>query len=145
MTDSITIMGNVGTDPQRTVTKDGLTVTEFRLGSTRRRRDAATGEWVDSGTSWFRVSCFRGLAENVFQSVRRGEGVIVTGDLRVRQWENDRGRGTDVEIRADAVGHDMRWGSSTLTRQPTGVPSETPVAEAPAQSWAPESAAPTPF
>ena len=42
--------------------------------------------------------------------------MIVTGRLRVRDWATDDKRGTNVEIDADAVGHDLSWGTTVFTR-----------------------------
>lgn len=51
MTDTLTVMGKVATDPVRERTAGGIAVTNFRLASTHRRFDAATGAWVDAGTN----------------------------------------------------------------------------------------------
>ncbi|MGD9606123.1 MAG: single-stranded DNA-binding protein, partial [Leucobacter sp.] len=50
-------------------------------------------------------------------SFRKGERVIVSGRLRVRKWENDEKSGTSVEVEADALGHDLRWGVSRFEKR----------------------------
>jgi len=62
------------------------------------------------------VTAFRQLAINSAGSVAKGDRVIVSGKLRVRDWDNGERAGTSVEIEADGLGHDMSWGSSVFTR-----------------------------
>src|SRR5204862_5912555 len=47
----------------------------FRVGSTPRYN--RNGTWVDGQTSWYTVNCWRGLAKNVHESIRRGDAVVV--------------------------------------------------------------------
>jgi single-strand DNA-binding protein len=133
MSDTITIVGFVGTDPERR-SHNGLTITSFRVGSPQRRFDRSKGEWVDMGTSWFTVSAYRGLAEHAFDSIHKRDRVILTGRLRVRHWESGESRGTAVDIDLDAIGHDLLWGTSVFTRDEKSATSPaTPTSDA----WAP--------
>lgn len=116
MTDTVTITGNVGTEPEKKRTGDGVAITSFRLASPQRRFDRAAGTWVDTGTNWYSVSAFRRLGDHAFESLRKGNPVVVTGRLRIRDWDNGTKKGTDVEIDADAIGHDLRWGTSVYTK-----------------------------
>lgn len=125
MTDTISLTGLVATTPKHVVTGTGLSVTSFRFASTQRRYDRAEQKWVDGDTNWYTVATFRQLATNVNASLQKGQRVIVTGRLRVRDWATDDKRGTNVEIDADAVGHDLSWGTTTFTRS-----TATAVAEA---------------
>ncbi len=114
--DTITITGLVATTPRHITTGDGLTISSFRLASTQRRFDKDTEKWIDGETNWFTVTCFRQLAANVGRSINKGERVIVTGTLRIREWDNGEKVGTTVEVEADAVGHDLTWGLATFVR-----------------------------
>ncbi|MFF1632865.1 single-stranded DNA-binding protein [Leifsonia sp. NPDC058248] len=67
-------------------------------------------------TNWFTVTAFRQLAINVAACVSKGDPVMVSGRLSVREWENEDRSGIVVEIDADSVGHDLGWGSSAFTR-----------------------------
>ena len=53
-------------------------------------------------------------------SVRKGERVVVHGRLRLRAWENGEKSGTAIEIEADSIGHDLAWGTTTLTKVRVG-------------------------
>ena len=115
MTDTITVTGVVGSDPRVHVTSQGLTITSFRLASTRRYFDRTKGAWEDGETNWYTVSGFRQLAHNAATSVHRGDRVVVHGRLRLRAWENGEKSGTAIEIEADSIGHDLAWGTTVLT------------------------------
>lgn len=116
MTDTIFLTGLVATSPRHVTTSEGLAITSFRLASNQRRFDKALSRWVDGETNWFTVSAFRALAANTASSVVKGDRVVVTGRLRVRDWENTDRSGTNVEIEADSLGHDLTWGTSVYTR-----------------------------
>lgn len=117
MSDTITLRGLVATSPRHITTESGLEVTSFRLASTTRKLDAETGVWVDSDVNWFTVSSFRQLAGNVAQSIAKGERVVVSGRLKVRDWDNGERSGTSVEVEASAIGHDLTFGTSTFERR----------------------------
>ena len=116
MSDQVTVAGLVATTPRHLVTQDGLPITSFRLASSHRKFDRNQNKWIDGETNWFTVTAFRQLAINSAGSVAKGDRVIVTGKLRVRDWDNGERAGTSVEIEADGLGHDMTWGSSVFTR-----------------------------
>ncbi|GGI47227.1 single-strand DNA-binding protein [Agromyces flavus] len=116
MTDQITVTGAIGGDPRHTVTPAGLPITNFRLASTRRYFDRATGQWTDGETNWYTVSTFRQLAVNAAESLRKGQRVVVHGRVRVRQWQTSEKSGLAIEIEADSVGHDLAWGTSEYTK-----------------------------
>lgn len=126
MSDTITVTGLVATTPRHIVTAEGLAIVSFRLASSQRRFDRSTSSWVDGDTNWYTVSAFRGLAENAAESISKGHRVIVTGRLRIRDWENTDRSGTTVEIEADQIGHDMTWGTSVFTRSSTTSPAFSP-------------------
>ncbi|ABY25013.1 single-strand DNA binding protein [Renibacterium salmoninarum ATCC 33209] len=93
MTDVVTVRGFVASEVKMTLTASGLPVANFRLGSAERRFDRTQNQWIDAATNWYSVSMFRSLAQNASASVSKGERVIVTGKLKLRQWSN-RGRST---------------------------------------------------
>jgi len=119
MTDTITLIGTVATDPRLVTTEAGLDISSFRLASTQRRFDRSRDQWVDGDTNWYTVTAFRALAASIGQCVHKGDRVVVAGRLRIRPWETSDKSGTTVEVDADAVGHDLRWGRSAWTRSTT--------------------------
>lgn len=133
MKDHITIVGNVGADPEFRRLPDGTPVVSLRVASTDRRYDAKAGAWVDGLTSWYRVSVFRALGEHVAASVRRGQRVVVLGTLAIKRWEAGEKSGTDAEIDALAVGHDLAFGTTVFT----GTSRPRDEGQAPTSGWAP--------
>ena len=113
---TVTAAGIVATTPRHVQTDEGLDITSFRLASNRRRYDDELQQWVDVDTNWYTVVAFRALAANAEKSLRKGDRVVVSGRVRIRDWEHDSGSGTSVEVEADALGHDLLWGTTTYTR-----------------------------
>jgi len=116
MTDNVTLTGLVATTPRHIVPSDGLAIPSFRLACSQRRYDRVQQRWVDADTNWYTVSMFRNLALNSALSIQKGDRVIVVGRLRIRDWETSARSGTTVEVEADAIGHDLSWGTTTYTR-----------------------------
>lgn len=127
MSDIITVSGIVATTPNHLVTANGLAITSFRLASGQRRFDRAQNAWVDADTNWYSVSTFRHLSHNVKDSVNKGEHVIVSGRLRIRQWENGERKGTTVEVEAESVGHDLTWCTTRFMRSAPGQSASAPL------------------
>ncbi|WP_127819541.1 single-stranded DNA-binding protein [Microbacterium sp. CPCC 204701] len=134
MSDTITITGNVATPPEFKRTPAGVAITTFRVASAQRRYDRATGAWTDAGTNWYTVSAFRGLADHAFHSLSKGDRVILTGRLRLREWDNGTRRGISVEIDAEALGHDLLWGTTTFEKDDRSARAERD------SSWSPSAA-----
>ncbi|GAA5099620.1 hypothetical protein GCM10025760_35980 [Microbacterium yannicii] len=114
--DTITITGNVATPPELKHTPAGVTIATFRVASGRRRYNRETESWIDAGTNFYTVSAFRTLADHAYKSLKKGDRVLLTGRVRVREWENGARRGTAIEIDADAIGHDLLWGTTTFMK-----------------------------
>ncbi|MGT2426722.1 single-stranded DNA-binding protein [Amnibacterium kyonggiense] len=96
-------------------------VCSFTLATSERRR-AADDSWTDGPTSWFRVAAWGDLARHAHASLHRGQQVIVRGVVAVREFQLEGGgRSKSVEVRATALGHDLRWGTTAFVddgRQP---------------------------
>ena len=141
---SVTLVGNLTDDPELRFTAQGAAVANFRIPVSKRNRDPQTNEWKDGDTSFFRINVWRQLAENVAETLTRGTRVIVTGTLKMRQWETQEGeKRSVVEIEATEVGPSLKWATAkieTTSRQsggqaasgggdwdaPTPVPEEVP-------------------
>lgn len=124
MSDTITLTGIVGTEPRAVTTHEGLAITSFRLASTQRRFDKSREKWIDGETNWYTVTSFRQLATNSAVSVKKGERILVTGKLRIREWENSGKTGTNIDIEADALGHDLSWGTAAFSRGAGSTPAD---------------------
>lgn len=116
MKDTVTVTGLVATTPRHTVTSEGLDILSFRLASTQRKYDKGQNSFVDSDTNWYTVVAFRNLARNAEASLEKGHRIVVSGSLRVRDWQNDARSGTHIEIEAETIGHDLKWGVTAFMR-----------------------------
>jgi single-strand DNA-binding protein len=113
----ITIAGNLVDDPELRFTPAGQPVARFRVASTPRFRDSATGEWKDGDSLFLTCNVWRQAAENVAQSLQRGMRVIVSGRLRQRSYETKEGeKRTVYEIEVDDVGPSLRNASAKVNR-----------------------------
>jgi single-strand DNA-binding protein len=135
---SIDLAGFVVSEPSFKRLATGTSTAKLRVAYTERRLNRETGEWGDGPTSFVTVLCWRALADNVAMCLRKGEPVLVRGRLRVREYEGkDGSRGTETEIDASSVGHDLSRGVAHFSRT-RRAPGETAAesAEAPAAAQA---------
>jgi single-strand DNA-binding protein len=108
---TVTVVGNVTRDPELRFTPNGAAVTSFGLAWNRK------GQNDEEVVSFFDVTCWSGLAENVAESIHKGDRVVVYGRLDQRSWENPEGeRRSKVEIVADDVSPSLRWATVEITR-----------------------------
>jgi len=140
VSDIITLTGIVGTEPRAVTTAEGLAITSFRLASTQRRFDKSQEKWVDGETNWYSITTFRQLATNAAVSVKKGERILVTGRLRIRDWENGSKAGTNIDIEAEALGHDLSWGTANFSRGAGSTPVESGAASTEASAAFPTEA-----
>jgi len=114
---NIDLAGFVASEPSFRRLATGTSHAKLRVAYTERRLNRETGEWGDGPTSFVTVLCWRGLADNVAMCLRKGEPVLVRGRLRVREYEGkDGSRGTETEIDASSIGHDLSRGVAHFSR-----------------------------
>jgi single-strand DNA-binding protein len=112
----ITVHGNVVSDPVERQGRNGSIFTTFRVATTPYRR-TADGRFVDLDTSFYSVIAFNVLAANVAASLRKGQPVVVEGNVAIKQYVGSDGQGrTSAEIDADHIGHDLTWGRAAFER-----------------------------
>src|SRR5487761_1797729 len=117
----IRIVGNLVADPEVQFTSSGQPVATFRVASTPRIRDQASGEWKDGDSLFLTCNVWRQAAENVAESLQRGMRVIVSGRLRQRQYETKEGeKRTVYEVEVDDVGPSLKNASAKVTRAQRG-------------------------
>lgn len=102
MYQQITIVGNVGQSPEMRYTPSGQAVTSFSV--------AVNKSWIKDGerqeqTVWFRVTCWRKLAETVSEYVKKGSKVLVVGEIEeARAWTDKEGNSrASLEVTANTV------------------------------------------
>ena len=114
----VTLVGFVAQDPKQRDVREGVRVTDLRIGATTRVQDRATMQWRDGDTSYYNVSCWRRLGDHVRASLRKGDPVMVKGRFKSRTF-TDKTTGqprTVIDIVADTVGHDLNRGIANYIR-----------------------------
>jgi single-strand DNA-binding protein len=108
MSAPITLTGRLGAEPEIRFSKDGKAIVTMRV-ATNKRRKLDTGEWEDIDTTWWRVVAFGTLAENIGDTLSKGDAVIVVGNIKGREWEdhNTKEKRTGFEVIANSVGADL--------------------------------------
>jgi single-strand DNA-binding protein len=113
----ITLVGNLVDDPELRFTPSGAAVANFRVASTPRTFDRASGEWKDGESMFLTCTVWRQYAENVAESLQRGMRVIVQGRLKQRSYETREGeKRTVFEIDVDEVGPALRSATAKVTK-----------------------------
>jgi single-strand DNA-binding protein len=112
----ITIVGNVVDEPRMRTTKQGVAVTSFRIASTSRRFDRERGCWIDNEHLFATVTCWRAMAENVAESLHKGQPVLATGRFYSREYTKDETTRVSYELDAVAVGPDLSRGTSVFRK-----------------------------
>ncbi|OTA27415.1 hypothetical protein B9G54_01060 [Alloscardovia macacae] len=104
------ITGYVAADPKQWTMNSQMPACSFRVGSTRRYFSAKDNQWKSNDTLWVNVKAFRGIAVNVLGGIKKGDPVIVVGNLTVDTWEKDGVTHTIPSIEATHVGLDLSAG-----------------------------------
>ena len=114
---TITVIGNLTDDPELRFTPSGAAVAKFRVASTPRFMDKASGEWKDGEPLFLSCTVWRQAAENVAESLQRGARVIVSGRLRQRSYETREGeKRTVYELEVDEIGPSLRYATAKVQK-----------------------------
>jgi len=91
MLNKVTLIGNVGQDPEIRSLQDGKEVATFSLATSDRWKDKTTGEKKEK-TEWHRIVCFQqGLVKVIKDYVEKGSRLYVEGSLVTRKWTDKDG------------------------------------------------------
>jgi single-strand DNA-binding protein len=115
MSNTVTVAGNLTREPELRYTPTGQAVVKFGIAVNRFYTNR-NGEKVEQ-TDFFTVNAWRGLAENVAESLKTGTRVLVTGRMQSRSWETEDGQKRSVvEIEAEEVAASLRWATVSITK-----------------------------
>lgn len=95
----ITITGNVGSEPELKMIKD-TTLAEFAFAHTPYTKSKGEGE-----TIWFTVTFWNSKADGVMDAVRKGDRLILVGELTESRWEKDGVQKSRLGITGVSFGH----------------------------------------
>lgn len=115
---TITVVGNATRDPELKFLNSGQAAVRLSVAVNRRWQNRTTKEFEEK-VSYFEVAAYGDLAENVANSIQKGNRVIVSGRLEQRSWENEAGeKKSIVEIQADEISPSLKWATAVVTRTP---------------------------
>jgi len=93
----VTLVGNLGRDPDVQYIEGEIPVAKFPLATTEMRKER--NGHVVSETEWHTVVLWRGLAELASKYLHKGSLVYIEGRLRTRSWEDkDKNKRFQTEI-----------------------------------------------
>ena len=99
----VIITGNLTRDPELRSLPSGMSVCSLRVACNTRRKDGASGEWVDKA-NYFDVTIWGRQGENAAQYLSKGRPVAIDGRLEWREWQDQQGnKRQSVDIIADNV------------------------------------------
>jgi single-strand DNA-binding protein len=133
---TITVIGNLTSDPELRFTTSGQAVCNFTVASTPRTFDRDTQEWKDGETLFLRANVWREAAEHAQESLAKGMRVIVAGKLKSRTFDTKEGdRRTVFEIDVEELGPSLRSATAVVTRQRKDGGTRTAAAAASEPGW----------
>jgi single-strand DNA-binding protein len=109
---SVTIVGNLVHDPELKFLNDGKAVVSFTIAVNRE----INGEKY---VSYFDCSAWGSLAENISNTLHKGDRTVLFGSLTQRTFERkDGSKGSAVELKVSEAGPSLQWASAAITRNP---------------------------
>jgi single-strand DNA-binding protein len=113
---TITVVGNLTRDPEIRYTASGQANARLGIAVSRRWMNRQTNDWEER-TSFFNIVAWGDMAENISDTLTKGNRVVVNGRLEQRSWETEQGeKRSVVEIVADEIGPSLRWATAQVTR-----------------------------
>lgn len=111
---TVTLIGNCTRDPELKFTGTGTAIATIGLAVSKRYQK--NNEWVEE-VSFFNITAWGQLGENVAASIEKGTRLIVHGELKQRSYETSEGeKRSVVEVNAQSVGPDLRFAEAAVTR-----------------------------
>lgn len=108
---TLTVIGNLTADPELRFTPSGSAVANFTIASTPRTFDKDSNQWKDGDTLFLRCSIWRETAENVTESLHKGDRVIAEGFLKQRKYTPKEGgdERTVFEMEVQEIGASLKY------------------------------------
>ncbi|MEU8310326.1 single-stranded DNA-binding protein [Actinomadura sp. NPDC048955] len=124
----ITLRGHLVENPSLKFTASGVAYSTFRIASTAAKFDPESGAWKDVDTVFMNCIAWRILAENVAESLQRGDRAIVVGRLKQSSYQTGDGQNRiSNEVEAEDVAPSLRTATAKITkiqRRTGGQPSD---------------------
>jgi len=129
----VIITGNLTADPELRALPSGNSVCKLRVACNTRRKDSASGEWVDK-PNYFDVTVWGAQGENCAKYLAKGRGVAVDGRLEWREWEQDTPEGKKKRQAVDIIADSVQFLSGPRDESGGGQGGFTPASDVPTDS-----------
>lgn len=140
----VTVVGTLTGDPELRFLPSGKAVANFTVAQNPRVKDG--NEWKDGDPTFIRCNAWEGMAENVVESLHKGDRVIVQGGMYSRAWEDkEKNKRSALELRIEAVGPDLRYATAAVTKIRKGDSAGFQKAAPAADPWASAAVSDPPF
>ncbi|MDA3853134.1 MAG: single-stranded DNA-binding protein [Bacteroidales bacterium] len=130
----VTLVGNVGKDPEVRYLDNDVAVANFSLATTERGFTSKSGQEIPDKTEWHNIVAWRGLATLAEKYIKKGMKLYIEGKIRTRSWEDQAGvKKYMTEIFADSIELPGRENGGGVPATPSSsapvAPTATPVAD----------------
>lgn len=99
----ITLTGRIGTDPEMISYSGGVGM-RFRMATSERRKNDATGQWEDKDTSWWTIKAWKSLAEQSKDVLKKGMEVTIVGKIKEETYVDKQGnQKSSYDVNADSI------------------------------------------
>ncbi len=110
----VSLIGTMTRDPQLKYTSSGKALAEFGLAVSEGRMN--NGKWEEGDASFYDVTAWDQMAENLCESCGKGSRVLVIGTMKQDRWEKDGQKRSKVAITAGEVGPSLRWATANVEK-----------------------------
>jgi single-strand DNA-binding protein len=111
----VTVAGTLTADPELKFFDSGACVANFTVAANDRRFDREQGKWVDVSATFLHCQIWRQAAENVVQSLSKGNRVLVTGQLKQRTYETTDGtKRTVFDLAVSEISASLKFATATV-------------------------------
>ena len=138
-----TVIGNLTKDPELRFTPQGKAVCSLTIACSTRKKDPLSSEWVDGDTTFVNATVWGKYAENVAESIVKGNKVMALGRFKQRSYENKEGaKVTVMDFEIEDIGATLRNATYRVQRHSMGT-ENTPIVTV--DPWANETPTEAPF
>jgi single-strand DNA-binding protein len=116
----VTIVGNLVDTPELRFTPQGKAVANFTVAVSKRVKDG--NDWKDGPSSFYRCALWDAAAENLAESLVKGQRVIVVGEIAQRSYEHNGEKRSTFEVTASEVGPSLKWATARVEKSGKSTP-----------------------
>ena len=115
---TVTMVGNLTTDPELRFLPNGAAMVKFTIASTPRVLNRQSRQWDDGDPLFMNCTAWRDMAEHIAESLTKGTRVIVTGRLKLSRWEDKESgeKRSAYGLDVDEIGPSLRFAQAKVQK-----------------------------